>query len=247
MTVKELESLIQEQHISILSFDIFDTLIKRPFEKPTDVFAYMANSLPLVPKNFPQCRVEAERLARRSAPGGECNMSEIYAELEKMDGYDTSLCKTLCSMEKETELRICEPRPEGAELLLAAKKLDVRVILISDMYLSRLRISRMLCKCGLKNFAELYISSEHRQNKANGDLFRYVRKCEELPFSSFLHIGDNPISDVIIPRNLGMHALYLPKDGASALPAETGIDRFFPYGTRRRKLAAGVLHFVKRK
>lgn len=247
MTVKELDALIHEKHISVLSFDIFDTLIKRPFEKPTDVFAYMANSLPLVPKDFPQCRVEAERLARRSAPGGECNMNEIYAELAKMEGYDEALCKTLSSMEKETELRICEPRPEGAELLLAAKHLDIRVILISDMYLSRLRISRMLCKCGLKNFAELYVSSEHRQNKANGDLFRYVRKCEELPFSSMLHIGDNPISDVIIPRNLGMHALYLPTKGTKELPVQTGIDRFLPYGTRRRKLVSGVVNFVKRK
>lgn len=240
ITPEQMAALIETEDITLLSFDIFDTLITRPFEKPTQVFSYMTEISPLVPKSFPQSRPRAEQLARRSAAGGEVNMGEIYAVLAEMEGYNPELCKMLCSLEKETELRLCKPRPEGAALFHTAATMDIRVILISDMYLSRERISRMLCKCGLKNFAELYISCEYRKNKANGDLFRYVRQIEELPFSTMLHIGDNPISDVIVPKNLGMHAIYLPLQDAAPLPQPDGLDRLLPHGTLRRKYASGL-------
>ncbi len=246
MNAAQLEQLIETEHISLLSFDVFDTLITRPFGKPADLFCYMRDSSPQVPRNFPECRIHAEQLARQKAPGKECNMDEIYNVLAAVKGYPPELCRLLCSMEKETELRVCKPRPEGAALLRAAEEWEIRVILISDMYLSRRRISRMLCKCGLKNFAELYISSEHRRNKANGDLFRYVRAKEELPFRTMLHIGDNPVSDVLIPRNLGMHAVYLPLRADASEPKEEGIlNHLLPHGTRRRKAVSDIKQCLK--
>lgn len=245
ITPEQMTALIDAKHITLLSFDIFDTLITRPFEKPVQVFSYMTEISPLVPKSFPQCRPRAEQLARRDAEGGEVNMGEIYAVLAEMEGYTPELCKTLCSLEKETELRLCKPREEGAALFRKAASMDIRVILISDMYLSRERISRMLCKCDLKNFAELYISCEYRKNKANGDLFRYVRKIEELPYSTMLHIGDNPVSDVIVPKNLGMHAIYLPLQENAPMPELDGVDRLLPHGTLRRKYASALARRIR--
>lgn len=247
MNRKAMEDIIREHRISVLSFDIFDTLLTRPCPKPTDVFGMMARAFPEIPENFQQHRIHAERLARRTAEGGECTLEEIYGVLAEMDGYSERLCKRLRYMEGETELRICRPRPEGAALLEAAADLDIRVILISDMYLPKRHIGRMLCKCGLTDFSELYVSCETRRNKANGDMFRYVKKCEEVSFSAMLHIGDNPISDVIIPQNLGMHALFLPLRDDAVLPAQTGMNRILPHGTRRRKLVSGIVRQVKGK
>ncbi|MCC2113569.1 MAG: hypothetical protein KDJ16_16160, partial [Hyphomicrobiales bacterium] len=55
----------------IVSFDLFDTLVIRPFTKPTDLFAAMAGSLPgsldRASSDFPALRVEAERTARAHA------------------------------------------------------------------------------------------------------------------------------------------------------------------------------------
>jgi HAD superfamily hydrolase (TIGR01549 family) len=235
--------LLAREQIELLSFDIFDTLITRPVKNPTDIFLLMADNSPFVPKDFPRCRVEAEHRARRIAPGGECNINEIYRALSEMEGYTPALCRTLCAMEKETELRLCEPRREGTDLLNAVHDEGLRVLLISDMYLSRQRISRMLCKCGVKNFSELYISNEVRKNKASGDLFRYVRQKEELPFSSMLHVGDNPVSDVIVPRNIGMHALYLPMQEGAELPEQRGfVNRLLPLGSRRRNAVSRLIH-----
>ncbi len=117
ITPKELEQRIEKEHITLLSFDIFDTLITRPFKKPTDLFVKMQEISPQIPKNFAECRIRAEQLARKKAPGNECNAEEIYAELAAMEGYNPELCRYLCNMEKETELRVCKVRPEGAALL----------------------------------------------------------------------------------------------------------------------------------
>lgn len=246
MNAKQIEKLVTDYELSLLSFDIFDTLLTRPCAKPTDVFVQMASAFPEIPKSFPQDRMQAERQARRMVIGGECSLSEIYKLLEMENGYSPRLCKRLRLMEEETELRICHARPKGAELLEAAASLDMRVILISDMYLSKRHIGRMLCKCGITNFSELYVSCETRCSKSNGDMFRYVRKQEQLPFSKMLHIGDNPISDVIVPQNLGMHALFLPLREDAVLPAQTGISRILPHGTRRRKLVSELARMVRK-
>ncbi|MBQ2265645.1 MAG: hypothetical protein IJ265_11870 [Oscillospiraceae bacterium] len=245
MDAKTLEQQIMEHGIELLSFDIFDTLLTRPCKKPTDVFVKMAAAFPEIPKSFPQNRIQAEQAARELAEGRECNIDEIYDVLERMEGYSPRLCKRLRLMEQETELRICMPRPEGAELLQAATSLDMRVVLISDMYLPKRHIGRMLCKCSITNFSELYVSCDVRHNKASGDMFRYVKKQEQMAFSQMLHIGDNPISDVIIPQNLGMHAMFLPLDKDAVLPAQTGLDRLLPHGTRRRKLASAMMRKMK--
>lgn len=244
---EQLNALIEDRRIALLSFDVFDTLITRPLPDPVRVFDYMARICPAAPKNFPGMRTLAEREARKHAPCGEATLAEIYAALALMDGYNKELCSTLMVLEKETELRICRPRPEGAALLNAAADWDIRVILISDMYLSKERVSRMLCKCGLGHFSELYISSEYRRSKASGDLYRHVRRLEEMSFSRMLHIGDHPISDVLIPRQLGMHAVYLPLREGTPLPVPNAAARIFPYGTRRRKLAVSVAGILPKK
>lgn len=246
MDAKQLEQIIHTHNISLLSFDIFDTLLTRPCPKPTDVFRHMATAFPEIPRDFAKHRIQAEAEARKSAPGGECTLEEIYKVLAQREEYSERLCKRLRYMEGETELRICRPRPEGLALLEAASALEVRVILISDMYLPQRQIGRMLCKCGLTDFEELYVSCETRKSKSNGDMFRYVKKCEQMPFSSMLHIGDNPISDVIVPQNLGMHAYFLPLREGAVLPAQSNLDRLLPHGTQRRKLASSVMRKLKK-
>ncbi|MBQ8928739.1 MAG: hypothetical protein IJ055_10775 [Oscillospiraceae bacterium] len=242
-----LETLAGQLEIAVMSFDIFDTLITRPFEKPVQLFEYMHRNAPIVPEDFPEMRVRAEAIAREHAPGNECTISEIYSVLSTFNRYSPRLCQTLCPMELETELRMCMPRKEGARLLARASYLDVRIILISDMYLSKERISRMLCKCALKNFSEIYVSGEVRRSKASGDLYRYVRRMEELPFRTMLHIGDNSVSDVIIPRNLGMHALYFPLQEGKVLTEPKGlVDRvLLPYGSIRRRTAGRIEKLLK--
>ena len=65
-----------------ISFDVFDTLIKRNIENPTDLFdlvqkIYNQTNKPLL-ENFKEKRIEAERKARELSSHKEPNIDDIY-------------------------------------------------------------------------------------------------------------------------------------------------------------------------
>ena len=67
---EELKQLIIDPRIHYISFDIFDTLILRPFLRPLDLFCLldskfddMMERIPM--RTFSEIRVEAERIARK--------------------------------------------------------------------------------------------------------------------------------------------------------------------------------------
>ena len=70
---------------NIISFDIFDTLVFRPFSDPTDLFYIVGQKLGYM--DFKRIRVECEKLARRakliSDGGCEVNIAEIWEVVEQ--------------------------------------------------------------------------------------------------------------------------------------------------------------------
>lgn len=50
----------------------------------------------------------------------------------------------------------------------------------------------------------IYVSSEYGKTKRSGNLFRTVLEHEEVEASKILHIGDNLISDYLMPKKCGM-------------------------------------------
>ena len=65
----------------IISFDIFDTLLLRPYVKPTDLFLHLEKLLNK--EGFAQARIEAEQKARKKHSDKEdITIDEIYDEIE---------------------------------------------------------------------------------------------------------------------------------------------------------------------
>ena len=68
------------KHFDTISFDIFDTLIERDVNIPSDIFYKVG--LKILGKNeaetFRKDRIEAEEKARKSKLGGEVTLKEIY-------------------------------------------------------------------------------------------------------------------------------------------------------------------------
>ena len=91
------------EQVSILSLDIFDTLLLRTCQHPTDVFAEVARSARqsglvrngLSPHEFQQIRILAESRARsrnKALCGSrEVNLSEIYQAMPANIGDRTAL------------------------------------------------------------------------------------------------------------------------------------------------------------
>lgn len=90
----------------IISFDIFDTLIFRPFSAPTDLFDYLAEEIGIL--DFKSVRIVQEWKARQDkfAVSGsyEVTLEEIWNRIECETGYPAGKGRNL---EEELEQRFC--------------------------------------------------------------------------------------------------------------------------------------------
>ena len=111
-------------------------------------------------------------------------------------------------LEISTELSVCKANPEALKFFNTVKKAGKagkRVVIISDMYLSASTISTILTSCGYDlTGVNVYVSSEYGKTKRSGNLFREVLRVLREEGKHVLHIGDNYISDVLMPRKCGM-------------------------------------------
>lgn len=110
---------------------------------------------------------------------------------------------------KELEIRLeldnVIPIDENINRINELKAQGKRVILISDMYLPEEIILKMLEKCGI-NGLKLYLSSTVGLMKSSSELFRYIKKQENIDFKDWVHIGENRFTDYEIPLGLKINS-----------------------------------------
>ncbi len=201
----------------IVSFDVFDTLIQRPFREPSDLFHMLEDAWQKANRrcilSFAQARAEAESSARTWARGRkeDVDLYDIYNALRVTCGATEDCADDMRFAECEAEIRFCRPRKTGVALLKLAKAMGKRVILVSDMYLDGATIARMLEKCGVTGYEKLYLSNEANALKWNGGLYKKVLDDLGAAPEQILHIGDNWENDFLKPREMGMHSLHHPR------------------------------------
>lgn len=101
---KPIEDL--EVKTEYVSFDIFDTLVLRNCEKPSDVFKIVGSDT----DGFYEARVQAEKEVRHASRFEEITLNEIYEHLRSV--YGTDKADQLKQREIETEIAICVPNRE---------------------------------------------------------------------------------------------------------------------------------------
>lgn len=203
-----------------VTFDIFDTLICRPFARPVDLFAFMAPAVRdltagAIP-DFMQLRIGAEAVCRdrvRQSDGGlkrEITLDEIYDELVAQLALEPGLKSKLIQLELDTERRFLRARKLGAEAYQTAVASGAPVYLVSDMYLPRSFLEDVLRDLGFTGHVDLLVSSQVGVRKHEGHLFDELMKLSGLPPDALLHVGDNPHGDRDVPRSKKMRALLVP-------------------------------------
>lgn len=209
----------------LISFDIFDTLLKRPLWTPDDVRHFIQYKVKHVISGceedaFIKMRPFAEQKARelsyvKNHACEDITLTEIYDEMHKLFPLSNEQIKALKDAEICTEKEFLEPRKSGKELYELARSIGKPVIIVSDMYIEEKDLSNLLSDCGYEGYHKLYVSSDYRKLKTTGNLFKIVLNDvkEEFGYSAneVLHIGDTWNNDIIMPRNLGMQACFLPK------------------------------------
>lgn len=190
----------------VISFDIFDTLILRPFDDPKSVFFLLGekNKCP----GFKRYRELAEKLARQEAfertGSHEVTLRDIYEKIQRFVVLDI---EEAMQYEIEAELNLVFANPYMMNVYKEAKNLGKKVIAVSDMYLPKNVIEKMLLKCGYDGFDDIIISNEYGVSKRTTELYKAVKeKYGEV--LKYIHIGDNAVSDNTSARRSGITPVY---------------------------------------
>ena len=211
----QLEYEISDKDISLVSFDLFDTLVIRNMEAPADLYAFLEMRLKgkgiRGPFDFAQKRLDAELTARSVATTDEIQLQDIYDCLQRDTGISAELAEQIYAEEIELEVEFCTQRPFGKMLWEAARRSKARICVTSDMYLPESCIRRILQKNGFDEFEKLYLSSSVGVTKKSGHLFRHIAKEADTPPQKILHIGDTVKTDIIPAKEAGLETFFVPK------------------------------------
>ena len=197
------ELAIELSKFDVISFDVFDTCIFRPFAKPTDLFYLLGAKNGVV--NFSELRKSAETSARQntSKPNYEVDIYDIYEDLSKR----CFLKKESADDEIQLEKQVCYANPYMLEVFQELKNNNKTIIAISDMYLPSKVIREILEKNGFAGFDKVFVSNEYGFNKDSGELFKLV-KSEYGKNKTYVHIGDNICADITGANLAGFESFY---------------------------------------
>ena len=185
---KPVEALIKQlSQYNVVSFDVFDTLVFRPFAKPVDLFSILEVQNGLI--GFQKCRRDAEERARNKTtkPNKEINIYDIYEELES--SYDINPAQ-MAKAEMLLETKICYANPYMHAVYEKLVEKGIKIIAVSDMYLPSACIQEILVNCGYDAINTVYVSNEYGDSKESGGLQKVIN--EKLGSSaSVIHVDDN--------------------------------------------------------
>jgi predicted HAD superfamily hydrolase len=200
------------EQADIVSFDVFDTLLVRPFVNPTDVFLMMERRTGII--GFHDARIQAEITAREDyiarTGSGEVTLEQIYAELKLRDLGKAGLAMAdLQRLEIETEKSLLKRSPFAGAVYDLACAMGKTVIAVSDMYLPEDMIGQVLADQKLP-VTRVFVSCAYRAGKHEGRLYDVVAQIMGVERSRILHFGDNFKSDCSAALQAGVAGYYLP-------------------------------------
>lgn len=221
--LQSIREAIKKPHIKVVSFDVFDTLLVRPVQTPTDLFYIMEmrihdeDRLPELP--FLDLRRWAEKQARdrmrQIKPFYEdINLDEIYDEMALHTDLSPEICNRLKQIELDVELKYLSPRKTLQQIYKYAVSLGKRIIIASDVYLPESTVFEALQRNGYDRIERYFVSSQLRLSKGRGGLYSRILRDMDINASEIVHIGDNLKADVINARKVGFTAFHVPKTSA---------------------------------
>ena len=219
-----------DQH-DVISFDVFDTLIKRTVLNPNDVFEMVEEQTGV--SGFAEARSHIQKVSPR------LTLDEMYDWLKENCKYDDQTIETLRQTELQTETDVIFPRRSMTEVFEHAKSRNKTIALVSDMYLDPAFMRDLLEKNGITGYQTLIISNEFRVFKHEG-LFEELRELRKNG-ESVLHVGDNYFSDYMSAQKFGLDAFYVPSGLETA--KKNGYAEIFERNlnlTERKILGLGV-------
>ncbi len=248
-TYYSLTSLVEEarkiaEEKSIVSFDLFDTLLIRRIHDPDLVKFSVARFIADLAKEegkkwlwmgVQELRDEieaAQRLetAKTHADHEACYPLFMERVLRKIfaEKYSPALLEKVTEYELSMENSMLVPRVELVDWLKELAAAGKRIFILSDMYLPSSHLKKLVEYAGILSLVEEVVSSADRfAAKASGEGYRQLAERFGLDPVQWLHIGDNPFSDGLRAKEFGITPMLI-SDPAEAL-RKSVCTRYFNY------------------
>jgi predicted HAD superfamily hydrolase len=214
----QVRRMVLDRSCSVLSFDIFDTVLWRRTPHPADLFAVLGERLRraghapgwLSPGAFRRMRIGAEQEARRrdGKSGTEVSLFDIWGAMP-VSIFTPGRLAELVDAEVETERALTVVDLDIAEIVTLARHQDVPTILVSDTYFTEEQLARLLDRPELEALKSARVFRSHQHGLAKGaGLWEIVLDQVGCRPEQLLHIGDNPEADIEKPAELGIRAVH---------------------------------------
>lgn len=220
VALRRVDDLIFETgNFDVLSVDVFDTLITRSLAQPSHVFALLEQELiqtattPVERQmfdGFARTRLFAERRAReikaRTSPYADVTLDEIYTEIRRELRISFAESSAIATREMEIEREMAVAIPHTVDAIARARQAGVRVIAVSDNYMSSAQLLSMFKSAGIAGFSldDIFVSCELGGTKANGQIWPAVLRRVNVPVHRIVHVGDHEEADGDAARAAGM-------------------------------------------
>jgi FMN phosphatase YigB (HAD superfamily) len=212
---KQLPEVVQGKSISVLSVDLFDTLVYRRCSSPDRVFAeqYLAIQ-ELVPsvrgaEAWVQLRKAAELELSDDRFPEEIHLDDIYDIIAGKLSLSTEASRTLAQAELDVEASVIAPFGEFVDVLSELRKMGIKILVNTDIYLP-VSFIREIVQRTLPFHADLLCSSDTGRSKRTGAAFSLLK--ESFSPERLLHVGDNTHSDYRMARRFGFQACVVEWD-----------------------------------
>ena len=216
----------------IISFDIWDTIIRRkchPEEIKLATARYIVlkyeNKLKEKYKNIYEIlnkrdEIEANECKKNKENGfdEECRILDVFKILEKeIFEENLNIEEELLKEEIEQEKKVIYINPEI--LPIFEKYKDLKMYCISDFYMSADNLKELLDYLNLPvKIEKIYSSADYLLNKRTGNLYKKAEEELGIKPEEHIHVGDNQYSDIEMANSLGIETLKTTKQEFNFVP-----------------------------
>lgn len=223
----------------VLSLDIFGVALHRKLLDPDDLHRLVASVLgrrfPDLADDYVSLRSEAEN--RAQADGGRSTLSparigdhlQDLVDGDRLGAPATEIARTAIRLELALEQVIVRPDPEALRLHEEAADRGIPTAFVTDSYLPRDLIHRILRTSHFRP-DHLLVSSNEGVTKDSGLFERLLVVTGEAP-GRIVHLGPDQKLDVDGPRRLGIRGYLAPRSSAASqdlfqlgLTPRSGVD-----------------------
>lgn len=207
----------------IISFDLFDTLLRRRHSVADYAKWKLGQELATrgiieSADSFVHLRNKSESELRKETNfKGDITIHQIYERIGEKLKLDDAEIERLLRLEFEIDYLEIEAKQEMVDLFNRLSDHGRKLYIISDTYYDVSHITSFIRKIGITAPYHLLISSEQKMRKDNLTMWHYFKTLTG--GKSHVHVGDNVVSDAQLPGDIGITTYHIlhPMDKWRAL------------------------------